>query len=87
MQYRWPLGRPRVDHLRDGIWEVCSRLPNRIARVLFMVSGEEIVLLHGFIEKTRVTPPEELRLAERRRQEWQEWQEEEHEQAPRIVVR
>jgi len=72
VQYRWPIGKPRVDHLRAGIWEVRSTLENRIARVLFAVHGEEIVLLHGFIKKTRGTPPEELELAERR---WKEWQE------------
>ena len=76
VQYRWPIGKPRVDALRSGIWEVRSTLENRIARVLFAVRGEEIVLLHGFIKKTRITPREELQVAERR---WQEWQEADHE--------
>jgi phage-related protein len=76
VQYRWPIGKPRVDHLRGGVWEVRSTLENRIARVLFAVRGEEIVLLHGFIKKTRTTPSEELEIAQRR---WQEWQEKEHE--------
>jgi phage-related protein len=75
VQYRWPLCRPHVDHLRSGIWEIRSSLDNRIARILFGLSGnDEIVLLHGFIEKTRVTPAGELEIAERR---WREWQEEE----------
>ena len=76
VQYRWPLGKPRVDHLRGGIWEVRSALENRIARVLFATSCKEIVLLHGFIKKTRATPVEEVDLAERR---WQEWQGDENE--------
>ncbi len=71
VQSRWPIGRPRVDHLRRGIWEVRSTLENRRARVLFAVHDEEIVLLHGFIKKTRSTPPEEISLAERR---WKDWQ-------------
>jgi len=71
VQYEWPLGRPLVDHLRGGIWEVRSGLSNRQARVLFAVPGEEIVLLHGFIKKTRSTPREDLALAERR---WRHWQ-------------
>jgi len=71
VQYEWPLGRPLVDHLRNGVWEVRSRLDNRQARVLFAVTGEEMVLLHGFIKKTRATPGEELDLAERR---WKIWQ-------------
>jgi len=71
VQCEWPLGRPRVDHLRNGIWEVRSSLVNRIARVLFAVTSGEIVLLHGFIKKTRATPVDELDLAERR---WKTWQ-------------
>jgi phage-related protein len=71
VRFEWPLGRPLVDHLRDGIWEVRSRLINRHARVLFAIAGGEIVLLHGFIKKTRTTPSEELEAAARR---WKIWQ-------------
>jgi phage-related protein len=71
VQWAWPVGRPLVDHIRSGIWEVRSSLDNRIARVLFAIADGEMVLLHGFIKKTRVTPPEELELAERR---WKTWQ-------------
>jgi hypothetical protein len=31
VQYVWPIGKPLVDNLGDGIWEVRSRLDNRIA--------------------------------------------------------
>ncbi|MDB6033233.1 MAG: hypothetical protein JWM16_3571 [Verrucomicrobiales bacterium] len=37
----------------QGLWEIRSRLENRIARTLFAVIDNEIVLLHGFIKKTR----------------------------------
>ena len=37
VQYAWPVGKPLVDNLGDGIWEVRSRLDNRIARTLFAV--------------------------------------------------
>jgi len=77
VQYEWPLGRPLVDHLREGVWEVRSSLLNRQARVLFAVPGEEIVLLHGFIKKTRATPAEDLALAARRWRQWQGQQQEE----------
>jgi len=56
VQYAWPLGKPLVDHLGDGIWEVRSRLENRIARTLFALVNQEIVLLHGFIKKQPKTP-------------------------------
>ncbi|MSQ50966.1 MAG: type II toxin-antitoxin system RelE/ParE family toxin [Betaproteobacteria bacterium] len=71
VQFKWPIGKPKVDNLRDGIWEVRSRLENRIARILFAVTGNEMVLLHGFIKKTRKTSDDDLKLAEKR---WKEWQ-------------
>jgi phage-related protein len=70
VQWKWPLGRPRVDHLREGVWEVRSTLGDRIARVLFAVSGNEMILLHAFFKKSQVIPPAELRLASAR---WKEW--------------
>src|SRR5207253_247208 len=59
VQYRWPLGMPLVRNLGSALWEIRSALPNRIARTLFFVHEEEIVLLHGFIKKTRKTPTED----------------------------
>jgi phage-related protein len=67
VQYAWPIGKPLVDNLDDGIWEVRSRLGNRIARTLFAVIDEEIVLLHGFIKKQQKTPQDELDLAKKRK--------------------
>ena len=67
VQFRWPLGMPLVDHLGSGIWEIRSRLVNRIARTLFFVHEREIILLHGFIKKTRKTPNEDRALALRRK--------------------
>ena len=26
VQYKWPIGKPRVDHLRGSIWEVRSKM-------------------------------------------------------------
>jgi len=70
VQYAWPVGRPLVDSLGDGIWEVRSRLANRIARTLFAVVDEEIVLLHGFIKKQQKTPVDELNLAKKRKKQY-----------------
>ena len=67
VQFRWPLGMPLVDNLGSGIWEIRSRLANRIARTLFFVHQEEIILLHGFIKKTKKTPNEDRALALRRK--------------------
>ena len=70
VQYAWPVGKPLVDNLGDGIWEVRSRMENRIARTLFAVIDEEIVLLHGFIKKQQRTPHNELAVAKRRKKEY-----------------
>ncbi len=63
VQFRWPLGMPLVDHLGSGIWEIRSRLANKVARTLFFVHQGEIILLHGFIKKTKKTPNEDRALA------------------------
>jgi phage-related protein len=70
VQYAWPVGKPLVDNLGDGIWEVRSRLDNRIARTLFALVEQEIVLLHGFIKKSQKTPQDELELAKKRRKQY-----------------
>ena len=44
-----------------------SNLPTRIARMLFCVRKGEMILLHGFIKKTRKTPEEDRALALRRK--------------------
>ena len=70
VQFKWPIGKPRVDHLHGAVWEVRTSLVNRIARTLFAVESGVMVLLHGFIKKTRATPQAEIDLAEKRFKEW-----------------
>ncbi len=67
VQFRWPLGMPLVRPIGAGIYEVRSTLPTRIARILFLVHKSEIVLLHGFIKKTKKTPTEDRALALQRK--------------------
>lgn len=66
VQFGWPLGMPLVRKLEAGLWEVRSKLDNRIARVLFTVDEAEVVLLHGFIKKSDKTPTNDLNLARKR---------------------
>ena len=70
VQYAWPVGKPLVDSLGDGLWEVRSRLDNCIARTLFALVDQEIVLLHGFIKKQQKTPQDELELAKKRKKQY-----------------
>jgi phage-related protein len=71
VQYKWTIGKPRVDHLRGPIWEVRSNIGNRIARVLFAVRRSEMILLHGFIKKTQQTDPADIELAIKRLKDWE----------------
>lgn len=68
-QEGWPLGMPLVRKLDTGMWEVRSRIPEGIARVLFTMAGTDMVLLHGFVKKTDRTPRGDLDLAKQRRNE------------------
>jgi phage-related protein len=70
VQYKWPIGKPRVDHLRGPVWEVRSSLGNRIARVLFAVEQSEMILLHAFIKKTQQTKESDIEVASKRLKEW-----------------
>ncbi|HXU39756.1 MAG TPA: type II toxin-antitoxin system RelE/ParE family toxin [Blastocatellia bacterium] len=71
VQKAWPVGKPLVDYLGDGIWEVRSSLKDRIARVLFMIDGNEMVILHGFIKKDQRTPKPDLDLAKRKKKQYE----------------
>lgn len=65
MEFGWPVGMPVCKPLGDGIYEVRTNLAqNRSARILFYIDEKKrMVLLHGFIKKTRKTPDEDLELA------------------------
>jgi phage-related protein len=66
VQFGWPLGMPLVRKLEKDLWEVRSHLSNRIARVIFTVDDNVMVLLHGFIKKSQKTPASDLALARKR---------------------
>lgn len=66
VQYGWPLGMPLVRKLDKDLWEIRIHLQDRIARVLFTVSDNVIVLLHGFIKKSQKTPKADMQLALKR---------------------
>ena len=66
VQWVWPVGKPLVDSMGDGLWEVRSSLNDRIARVFFIISDQEIILLHGIIKRSRTAPKQELDLARKR---------------------
>jgi phage-related protein len=68
VEFSWPIGMPLVRSLGHELWEVRSGLARgRIARVLFCVEHERMILLHGFIKKTQKTPKHEIDLALKRK--------------------
>ena len=72
VEFGWPVGMQTCRPLasRQGLLEVRSSLTqSRIARVLFCIHQRQMVLLHGFIKKTRRTPENDLDLAVRRQKE------------------
>jgi phage-related protein len=70
VEYGWPVGMPICRPLGQGLWEVWSNLRgNRAARVIFCIVQGRMVLLHGFVKKTRKTPDEDLALARKRMKE------------------
>ena len=66
IQFGWPLGMPLVKKIDTNLWEVRSNLDDRIARVIFTLHEEFIVLLHGFMKKSQKTPANDLKLARQR---------------------
>jgi phage-related protein len=72
VQFGWPLGMPLVEKLGPYLWEVRTKVPDGIARVLFTVDGHTMILLHGFIKKTRKIPQKEINTARTRLRQYQE---------------
>lgn len=61
---------PYCRSLGRGLSEVRSDLAGgRIARVIFCIVADEMVLLHGFDKKTQKTPQRDIELALKRKQE------------------
>jgi phage-related protein len=70
VEYGWPIGMPTCRPLGAGLFEVRSDLPgNRIARVLCCAADGRLVLLHGFIKKTRTTPAADLAIGRARQKD------------------
>lgn len=74
LEFCWPVGMPKCSPMKGvkGLYEVRSNISSgRIARVFFVLIGNQMVLLHGFVKKTQKTPENELKLAIARMKEVQ----------------
>ncbi len=75
IEFGWPLGMPLCRSLSGykGLWEVRSKLTHeKIARILFFIDSNKMVLLHGFIKKTQKTPESDLSLAMKRKKDYEQ---------------
>lgn len=60
-------GEPLVRHLEGKIWELRRESRGHIYRLLYcFLSGQRILLLHGFQKKTQRTPRSDIDIANRR---------------------
>jgi phage-related protein len=67
VEFGWPIGMLYSRNLQKGLYEVRSNISNgRIARILFCIQGNQMILLHGFIKKTQTTPDREKAMARKR---------------------
>lgn len=69
VQFGYPIGMPLTRLLKgtEGLEEVrCHISGGQIARIVFYVEDNVMVLLHAFIKKTQKTPPKDLDLAKKR---------------------
>ena len=66
LQFGWPVGMPLARKMEDGLWELRSNIPAGVARTFFKIFDNKIVLLHGFVKKSKKTPTKELAIAKRR---------------------
>lgn len=65
-QFGWPIGMPIIRKLEKRLWEVRTTLEDGIARVIFTVVGNRMILLHGFAKKSQKTPRNDLETARKR---------------------
>jgi phage-related protein len=65
-QYGWPLGMPLIRKLEPGLWEVRSDIDQGIARVIFTVEENAMILLHGFVKKSAKMPAADRQTAKDR---------------------
>lgn len=71
VQEKWTdgVGKPYVDGFGAGLYEVRTKYDKKQYRVLFCIEDDTIILLHGFIKKTKKTPTADVDLGRHRQKE------------------
>ena len=67
----WPLGMPLIKKIdtKNRLWEVRTNLHDGIARVIFTVVDEHMILLHGFVKKSQKIEKKDISLAIKRKKD------------------
>jgi phage-related protein len=67
VQATWPIDKPLVDSLGDGLREVRSTHDKVEYRIIFMLDGSMMVLLHGLVKTTQRTRKTDIETARKRK--------------------
>ena len=71
-EYGGQVRMPYSEYLQDGIFQIRAQQEGSISRVLyFFAVGKTIVLTNGFTKKTPKTPPAEIKLAKKYKQDYE----------------
>jgi phage-related protein len=71
VQATWPIGKPLVESLGHGLREVRSTHDKVEYRILFVLDGSTMVLLHGFTKASQKTRKADLNVALERKALWE----------------
>lgn len=63
------LGDPYIKHIEGKIWEM---RPGSERILYFVFTGKKFVLLNGFTKKNRKTPKKEIKIAQKRKKNYEE---------------
>lgn len=70
MEFGPDLRMPHSKTMGDGLFELRPRGREGTGRAMYcFVAGEQVVIVHAFVKKTRATPDRELKLARKRMKE------------------
>jgi phage-related protein len=70
VEFGWPIGMPICRPISNGLFEVRSTISGkRIVRIVFCIHKGTMILLHGFVKKTRKTQEADFAIALKRKRE------------------
>ncbi len=66
------LSEPNAEKLTNtDMWELKVKHKRNEYRILYFFSGVKVILVHAFMKKTQKVPRREIKLAEKRKRDWE----------------